>query len=90
MILSIGEILTDFIGEDETKFRMCCGGAPFNVAVNAKRAGAKVGFIGRVGKDPVGNYLKKYASEENLDLWLKIKNEYYGAAEPLVAQRAPE
>ena len=68
MILSIGEILADFIGEDETKFRMCCGGAPFNVAVNAKRAGAKVGFIGRVGKEPVGNYLKKYASEENLDL----------------------
>ena len=57
MILSIGEILADFIGEDETKFRMCCGGAPFNVAVNAKHAGAKVGFIGRVGKDPVGNYL---------------------------------
>lgn len=51
MILSIGEILADFIGEDETKFRMCCGGAPFNVAVNAKHAGAKVGFIGRVGKD---------------------------------------
>ena len=68
MILSIGEILADFIGEDETKFRMCCGGAPFNVAVNAKHAGAKVGFIGRVGKDPVGNYLKKYASKENLDL----------------------
>ena len=51
MILSIGEILADFIGEDETKFRMCCGGAPFNVGVNAKHAGAKVGFIGRVGKN---------------------------------------
>ena len=39
MILSIGEILADMVGEniDNTlTFKSFCGGAPFNVAVNAK------------------------------------------------------
>ena len=51
MILSICEILADMVGESENgnlKFSAFCGGAPFNVAVNAKYAGAKVGFLGRV------------------------------------------
>ena len=38
MIVSIGEILADMIGEEQdgvTAFKMYGGGAPFNVAVNA-------------------------------------------------------
>lgn len=44
MIVSIGEILADMIGEEQdgvTAFKMYGGGAPFNVAVNAKRAGRR-------------------------------------------------
>ncbi len=70
MILSIGEILADMIGENEngiTAFKMYCGGAPFNVAVNAKQAGAQVGFIGKVGRDPVGKFLLSYASRVGFD-----------------------
>jgi len=70
MILSIGEILADMIGEDQngvTAFKMYGGGAPFNVAVNAKNAGAKAGFIGRVGRDPVGKFLKGFAAGAGLD-----------------------
>lgn len=66
MIISIGEILADLIGEEEngiTKYSCFCGGAPFNVAVNARQAGAKVGFIGRVGKDPVGRFVTDYAEK---------------------------
>lgn len=70
MILSVGEILADMIGEEQggvTAFKMYGGGAPFNVAVNAKRAGAKTGFIGRVGRDPVGAFLKSFAEDADLD-----------------------
>ena len=45
MILAIGEILADMVGSSENgtlTFKSFCGGAPFNVAVNAKNAGASV------------------------------------------------
>ena len=70
MILVIGEILADMIGkETDGKLDLAAyaGGAPFNVAVNAKQSGAKVGFIGRVGSDPVGAFLKRNAARANLD-----------------------
>lgn len=70
MILSIGEILADMVGEkvDGTlAFKSFCGGAPFNVAVNAKNAGASVGFLGRVGKDPIGKFLIDEAGKAKLD-----------------------
>lgn len=70
MILSIGEILADMVGEkvDGTlTFKSFCGGAPFNVAVNAKNAGASVGFLGRVGKDPIGKFLIDEAGKAKLD-----------------------
>ena len=66
MIICIGEILADLIGEGN-ELKMFIGGAPFNVAVNAKQAGANVGFIGRVGKDPVGNFLKEEAKKVGFD-----------------------
>ena len=48
-------------------FKSFCGGAPFNVAVNAKNAGATVGFIGRVGKDVIGRFVTDEAKKANLD-----------------------
>ena len=70
MILSIGEILADMVGSNESgtlTFKSFCGGAPFNVAVNAKNAGATVGFIGRVGKDVIGRFVAEEAKKANLD-----------------------
>ncbi|MBQ9735129.1 MAG: carbohydrate kinase [Clostridia bacterium] len=70
MILCIGEILADMIGSDVDRimsFKAFCGGAPFNVAVGARRAGADVGFIGRVGNDPVGKFLKAEALKAGLN-----------------------
>lgn len=58
MILSVGEILVDMMGKGNT-FTMHVGGAPFNVAVGAKRAGAKVGFVGKVGDDVPGKFILK-------------------------------
>ena len=70
MILSIGEILADMVGSNENgtlTFKSFCGGAPFNVAVNAKSAGAAVGFIGRVGKDVIGRFVTEEAKKAKLD-----------------------
>lgn len=70
MILSIGEILADMVGTEKDgslKFDAFCGGAPFNVAVNAKNAGASVGFIGCVGDDVIGKFLITQAKKANLD-----------------------
>lgn len=70
MILSIGEILADLIGEKNDgalTFRAFCGGAPFNLAVNAKQSGATVGFVGRVGNDVIGRFVTAEAEKANLD-----------------------
>lgn len=70
MILSIGEILADMVGEridGVTTFKAFCGGAPFNLAVNAKQQGAKVGFVGRVGKDVIGRFVAGEAAKAKLD-----------------------
>ena len=70
MILAIGEILADMIGKEDDgnlTFNAFCGGAPFNVAVNAKRAGAKVAFVGKVGDDPVGKFLISKAKSVGFD-----------------------
>ena len=55
-------------------FKAFCGGAPFNVAVNAKKAGATVGFIGRVGKDVIGRFVTDEAKKANFD-YLEIQQD---------------
>ena len=79
MILSIGEILADMVGSSENgtiTFKSFCGGAPFNVAVNAKNAGAKVGFISRAGNDVIGRFVIEEAKKANLDyLDIQVDNE---------------
>ena len=70
MILVIGEILADMIGEKQggaLSFKAFCGGAPFNVAVNAKNTGVEVGFVGRVGRDVIGKFLISEAGKAGLD-----------------------
>ena len=66
MILSIGEILADVIVDNGVS-KKYCGGAPFNLIVNAKRSGATAGFIGRVGSDNTGEFLKEETAKYNLD-----------------------
>ena len=63
-IISIGEILIDFVGKEHstaltevTEFRRAAGGGPANVAVGAARLGMKAGFVGKVGSDAFGKHL---------------------------------
>jgi len=78
MILCIGEILADLIGEQKeglTIYKKFPGGAPFNVACGLANYNAGVKFIGNVGNDLIGHFLVKYAGDiENLDSCISIDN----------------
>ena len=63
-VLSIGEILVDFVSTESGKtlkdapaFVKCAGGAPANVAVGIARLGTPSSFAGKVGSDPFGRFL---------------------------------
>jgi fructokinase len=67
MICAVGEILVDRLVKKEGA--VChVGGAPFNVAVGAARCGASVAFWGKVGKDEMGDYLMRAASDYGVAL----------------------
>ncbi len=64
-VLCIGECLIDFVSEELDKsisecreFRKAAGGAPANVAVGLSKLGIKSGFIGKVGQDDFGYFLR--------------------------------
>ena len=70
MLLCIGEILADMIGEEKngiTTYERKAGGAPFNVACALKRFGADVKFVGSVGDDLIGKFLINFARDFGMD-----------------------
>ena len=72
-ILTIGEVLIDLTqtGKDERgipQFAANPGGAPANLAVAAARLGAQTAFIGKVGADAFGRYLKDVLAENKVDV----------------------
>ena len=72
-ITTIGEVLIDLIQSGWTeqgipRFDANPGGAPANLAVAASRLGAKTAFIGRVGKDSFGDYLRRCLAENGVDV----------------------
>jgi len=71
LLLCIGEILADMIGEEKngiTTYERKAGGAPFNVACALKKFGADVKFVGSVGDDLIGQFLIKYAKDFGMDI----------------------
>ena len=72
-ILTIGEVLIDLTqtGKDARgipQFAANPGGAPANLAVAAARLGAQTAFIGKVGADAFGRYLKEVLAENKVDV----------------------
>jgi len=68
-VISLGEALIDFTPLDDQNqdFRKNPGGAPANVAVALSRLGVDVSFIGKVGDDVLGNFMKQKLTEEDVD-----------------------
>ncbi|WP_027340722.1 aminoimidazole riboside kinase [Halonatronum saccharophilum] len=67
-VITLGEALIDFIPLDKEnmEFKKNPGGAPANVAVGISRLGAKSSFIGKVGNDLMGRFLKKVLDDEGV------------------------
>jgi fructokinase len=59
-VISLGEALIDFIPLDDQNitYQKSPGGAPANVAVGVSRLGIKSTFLGKVGNDVLGEFMK--------------------------------
>lgn len=70
-IVTVGEILIDltYSGRKDgiPLYTANPGGAPANVAVAAARLGAKTAFVGKVGKDYYGDFLRRTLMENGVD-----------------------
>ena len=72
-ITTIGEVLIDLTQSSLTeqgipRFDANPGGAPANLAVAAARLGARTAFIGRVGQDSFGAYLRRCLMDNGVDV----------------------
>ena len=72
-ILAVGEVLIDLTQSGTTeqgipRFDANPGGAPANLAVAAARLGARTGFVGKVGNDSFGAFLRTCLAENNVDV----------------------
>ncbi len=81
-ITAFGEILIDFtyvgeISENQRLFAQNAGGAPANVLVCATKFGANTAFLGKVGKDMHGEFLKDTLINENVNTDGLIFDEHY-------------
>lgn len=84
-VIAIGEILVEImrssVGEPLDQPGLFRGpfasGAPAIFAVAAARLGAQVGFIGSVGTDAFGRYLRRRMESEDVDVeYLQVSDEY--------------
>ena len=71
-LAAIGELLIDFSPagtsvNGNTLFERNPGGAPANVAVQAARLGVESAFLGKVGEDDFGRFLKKTLDDCGVD-----------------------
>ncbi len=72
-LISIGEVLIDFVGTEPVSylevraFEKCFGGAPMNTLVGAARLGLSTGAVTAVGGDPFGQFLMSELTKNGVD-----------------------
>ncbi len=82
-IVSLGEILIDYTPMPDSPtgmkvFEQNPGGAPANVLAGAVKFGSKTAFIGKVGNDDQGYFLKEVLENANIDTkGLIIDNDHF-------------
>ena len=79
-IAALGELLIDFTEAGYSKdgmklFEQNPGGAPANLLTVASHMGYKTAFIGKVGNDMHGDFLKKTLQKEGIDTSALIEDE---------------
>ena len=82
MIFAIGEVLIDFIAEEELPlkdvktFEKHAGGAPANVTVGLARLRTPAALISKVGTDPFGEFLVEKLKKEGVNIeYIKFDRE---------------
>lgn len=66
-VISMGEMLIDFTpGKEKNSYIKNPGGAPANAAVSIARNGLQVGFLGKLGEDDFGRYLRDTLAENRV------------------------
>ncbi len=72
--LCIGELLIDFVSTtvdvtlaEAPGFAKAAGGATANVAVGLAKLGVDSGFIGKIGDDPFGDFLRETLEQNRVD-----------------------
>src|SRR5438034_11408498 len=73
-VICLGEALIDFVADTAgvslaecPGFRKAPGGAPANVAVGLARLGVATAFVGKVGDDPFGHFLRDTFAAAGVD-----------------------
>jgi fructokinase len=72
-VLALGELLIDMVAAETgdlvhaRSFEKAAGGAPANVAVGVARLDRRAGFIGSIGDDPFGRFLRLTLEDEGVD-----------------------
>jgi len=73
-VVCLGELLIDFVAAEANRpladvaaFRRAPGGAPANVACGVVRLGRSAAFIGKIGADPFGSFLRCTLREAGVD-----------------------
>ena len=72
-----GDAVVDLIPDGENHYLRCAGGAPANVAVGVARLGSPSAFIGRVGNDPLGQFMQDTLNTENVNTQHMILDPQY-------------
>lgn len=74
-VISVGETLVDFVSDSPSKnlsdarsFKKMAGGAPANLAVGLARLGIRTAFVGKVGDDAFGAYLRSELQKHGVDV----------------------
>ena len=71
-VVALGELLIDFTPTGNSSSNNLCfernpGGAPANVLTAVSKLGVKCAFIGKVGNDQFGKYLKSVLEDNHID-----------------------
>ena len=93
--LCIGELLIDFVSTtldvtlaEAPGFVKAPGGAPANVAVGLAKLGVDAGFIGKVGADAFGDFLRETLEQNSVDTAYLIAGEESRTTLAFVATRS--
>lgn len=93
--ITLGELLVDFVSvekdvslADLPAFSGAAGGAPANVAVGLARLGVSVGFVGKIGSDPFGEFLRRTLDRAGVDIELLRVSEGARTTLAFVASRS--